>query len=450
MKTVNKFHKSGKTERAKKTNRVKKVNQVNQEKKVSHAKKVNQAKKISQAKKVSQVKRVGLKDNKVKNINPVNSKTYHISKKAAFIVCIIIMVAAGLMYEASVAYGKYYASRYNKGIAVASNVYFNSDKLTKIDKIIDTASFGTWKSDIDWIKEKENKVIDNIMVYTNNESWSNGTFDFDILIQNYDSNILYNEAGMNVGYKIQFVLLDDEAGATYSVLDYDTSTDTSYPLVYDEETGGVAVTFDGSLQGGTLYSHRYKVRMNLTAASLKDYQQSRVLVVAYPDSPDYLEKEEKQPFLMAGIFVGTATDMKISIASQNFQVVENHSTDFDTNFRTYINDLSGYIYNIKTEGDVVKNADTAIKQDIKIKWKSDYLDISRYDEYYDADKITSGVENGVNYKYIVIQALPYTSINITFYKTAAFIEAMKSGGALYGSSQSFKELVHAYIEEDGN
>lgn len=365
--------------------------------------------------------------------------------KVRLIVSIMLLAVVGLCGQISYVYGKYYASRYNKGIAVASNVYFNSDKLNKIDKIVNTSAFGSWKSDINWIKDSANNVVDKIMVYTNNESWSNGTFDFDILVQNYDSNILYNESGMDVGYKIQFVLLDDEEGAEYYVVDYDTSTGTVYKLDYDEENGGTEVSFEGSLNGGTLNSHRYKIRMNLTTTDLKKYKQSRVLVVAYPNSPDYLVKDERQPFLMAGIFVGTATDMKISIASQNFQVVEEHNSDFNTNFRKYINDLSGYIYNIKTEGDVVQNAETAIRQNITVKWKSDYLDISKYDEYYDEAKITEGVENGVNYKYIVIEALPYTSINITFYKTEAFIEAMKSGGMLYSNSQNFKDLVSAYI-----
>ncbi len=366
-------------------------------------------------------------------------------KNTVLIAVCIALAAIGLGRQMTYVYGKYYASRYNKGIAVASNVYFNSDRLTKIDKIINTSTFGTWKSDINWVKDAQNNVVDKIMVYTNNESWSNGAFDFDILIQNYDSNILYNETGMDVGYKIQFILLDDEMGAEYYVLDYDASTSTEYPLTYSDTEGGEAVSFSGSLMGGTLRSHRYKVRMKLTTNNLKNYKQSRVLVVAYPESPDYLVKEEKQPFLMAGIFVGTATDMKISIASQNFRVVEEHSTDYNTKFRDYINNLSGYIYNIKTEGDVVQNAETAIKQNIIVKWKSDYLDISRYDEYYNESKITSGVEEGVNYKYIVIEALPYTSINITFYKTAAFMTAMQNGGYLYSNSENFKSLVYAYI-----
>lgn len=363
-----------------------------------------------------------------------NRKKKKIGKKQIFIICTLIMAGIGLIYQMSLVYAKYYASRNNKGIAIASNLYFNSDKLTKIDRLIDTAA-EDWKTDIKWIKEN---LSDRIMVYTNNERWSNGYYDFDILIQNYDSNILYNEADMDVGYKVEFILLDEPKGATYSIVD----NGQTYPLTYDE-----VVTLEGNLKGGTLNTNTYKIRMTLTD-TIDNYTKSRVLAIAYPNSPDYLEKSENQPFLMAGVFAGTASNMELSIASQNFQVVDEYD-DFDTNHVNYINDLAGYIYNIKTEGDVIKNADTAIKQEIIVKWKSDYLNISQYDEYYDASRITTGVEDGVNYSYMTIDVLPYTSINLTFYKTDKFIAEMKQGGELYSSSENFKNLVYAYKEETG-
>lgn len=343
-----------------------------------------------------------------------------------------ILIGIGLFYEMFNIYGKYYASRNNKGIAIASNLYFNSDKLTKIDRIIDVSA-EDWKTDINWVKDN---LAGRIMVYTNNERWSNGYYDFDVFIQNYDSNILYNEAGMDVGYKIEFLLLDEPVGATYSIVD----DGQDYPLAY-----GKVVTLEGSLSGGTLNTHNYKIRMNLTD-TIDNYEKARVLAIAYPNSPDYLEKSENQPFLMTGVFAGTASNMELTIASQNFQVVEDNY-DFDTNHVNYINDLAGFIYNIKTEGDVIKNADTAIKQQMIVKWKSDYLNISRYDEYYDESRITTGVEDGIHYSYMTIDVLPYTSIYITFYKTDKFIEEMKPNGELYNSCESFKNLVYAYKED---
>ena len=362
-----------------------------------------------------------------------NRKKKRIGKRHIIIICTLIMVGVGLIYTMSIAYGKYYASRNNKGIAIASNLYFNSDKLNKIGKIIDTGT-QDWNTDINWIKDN---LSNDIMVYTNNVRWSNGYYDFDILIQNYDSNILYNEAEMDIGYKIEFILLDEPSGAIYSIVD---SNGQTYDLAYDD-----VVTLDGSLEGGTLNANMYKIRMTLTD-SVDNYKKSRVLAIAYPDSPEYLKKSENQTFLMAGVFAGTASEMKLKIASQNFQVVDDNA-DFDSKHVKYINDLSGYIYNIKTEGDVIKNADTAIKEEIIVKWKSDYLNISKYDEYYDESRITTTEENGVNYSYMGIDVLPYTSINLTFYKTEKFINDMKQGGELYNSYDNFKNLVHAYKEE---
>lgn len=364
-----------------------------------------------------------------------------LKKSAVF--CLGIIAVFFLIREIKIVYGKYYAAHHNKGIAVASNVYFSSDKLVKIGKYMD-GSIATWDTDITWVRDN---MADKIMTFTNTDRWSNGYYDFDILLENYDSNILYNETGMDVGYKIQFTLLDDEVGVTYSVVDYDDNG-ALYELNYDPVSGGNIVELTGMLEGGTLRIHRYKVRMNLTTSNIKDYKPSRVLVTAFPNSPDYMKKDTNQQYLLTGIFAGTASDMKISIASQNFKVVEDHKSDFDSKHVSYINDLSGYIYNVKTEGDVITNSSTAIKQEIVVKWKSDYLRISEFDEYYDKNRITTGVEDGENYTYLKLDVLPYTSINLTFYKTEKFVEEMKSGGSIYSNSNNFKSLVLAYVEEN--
>lgn len=333
----------------------------------------------------------------------------------------------------SIVFAKYYAARNNKGIAIASNFYFNSDKLNKIDKIIDIAK-EDWETDINWIKDN---LSDKIMVYTNNERWSNGYYDFDVMIQNYDSHILYNQADMKVGYKVEFMLLDEPVGATYQIVYKDNDKDKTENLSY-----GSVVKLGGELEGGTLNSSTYKIRMTLTD-TIDKYKQARVLAIAYPDSPDYLKQENNQQYLMVGVFAGTASMMELTIASQNFEVVDEYS-DFNLKYVDYINDLSGYIYNIKTEGDVVKNENTAIKQEITVRWKTDYLNISKYDEYYDESRISTGTEDGVNYTYMTIDVLPYTSINLTFYKTEKFIQEMKSGGELYLDYENFKKLVYAY------
>lgn len=344
-------------------------------------------------------------------------------------VSVTLLVLIIMLCGYSIVFAKYYAARNNKGIAIASNFYFNSDKLNKIDKLIDIAN-EDWKTDINWVKDN---LSDKIMVYTNNERWSNGYYDFDVMIQNYDSHILYNQEDMKVGYKVEFMLLDEPVGATYQIV----SNGKSYNLNY-----GNVVKLDGELEGGSLNSDNYKIRMTLTD-TIDNYEQARVLAIAYPDSPDYLKKEENQQYLMAGVFAGTASMMEITIASQNFEVVDEYS-DFNIRYVDYINDLAGYIYNIKTEGDVVKNENTAIKQEITVRWKTDYLNISEFDEYYDESRITMGTEDGINYTYMTIDVLPYTSINLTFYKTDKFIKEMKAGGQLYSNSDNFKNLVYAY------
>ena len=117
-------------------------------------------------------------------------------------------------------------------------------------------------------------------------------------------------------------------------------------------------------------------------------------------------------------------------------------------------DLSGLLYNVKTKGDIVAgNGDSiAVKPQIIILWKSDYLQISEYDQYYlEAKKQETDnpsdkqkwyyeeTKDGTKWTCMRVAAMPYTSIDVTFYKTDSFMKSESSSM----QKNEFESLVSA-------
>lgn len=364
-----------------------------------------------------------------------------IRNKRIIIICTLLLIATGLTYGAINVYAKYYAARYNKGVAVASNLYFNSDKLTK----------STGITDIDVILKDESS-INKINIFTNSGSWSSGDLLLNFDIRNYDNNILYNEKNLNVGYKVDFVLLDEPIGAEYSVISQEGK---STPL----KSKGSKVSLDGTTVGGSLDADTFGIQIRMTSQA--NYKAARVLVVAYPTSPDYVlrDKKDAQEYRLIGIFQGHPTDMQISIENAQFKVQEDANYNAST-WKSKVEDLSGYIYNIKTAGDVVLDSNTATKQEAVVIWDNRYLSIDMYDENYQyalehdaalADDSTADdkyIKVDGNTTSMTIMVLPYTSIDITFYKTENFNDELAAQAANSAKGKAwFESLVTAKIAD---
>lgn len=358
------------------------------------------------------------------------------TKKRVFILVICLLAGIGAIYKTQDILAKYYAAKYNKGIAVASNLYFNSDKLAKSSGI----------TDVDAIVQDES-VINKINVYTNSGSWSSGDLLLNFDIRNYDNNILYNEKDLNIEYKVFFVLLDEPEGAEYSVISPDG---TSYALNSENRMAEMK----GTVTGGSLDAQTYGIQIRMT--SQETYNAARVFVLAYPTSPDYVYREsgENQEYRLLGIFSGHPTDMKITIENAKFKVQDEENYGLTT-WKSKVEDLSGYIYNIKTAGDVVMDSETAAKQQAVVTWDNRYLTINKYDENYQYALEHDAAGNGENYisqdgnyTSMTIMVLPYTSIDITFYKTENFKQTLQSyaEGSTDGK-EWFEGLVKAEIAE---
>lgn len=349
-------------------------------------------------------------------------------KRNKFILTVLSVFVALLIWQSIDIVAKYYAAKNNKGVAVASGLYFNSDKLNK------KAGVATG---IDNITEDE---IEGLAITTNTASWSSGSVELPLKIQNYDSNILFNDSGLDITYQIELKLLDEPVGATYSVID--KGDNNEHPL----SNQGQKYISSGTLKGGSLSADTYKIKITLTSEA-DNYIPSRVLVLAYPTAPDYLVNTNDQQYRLLGIFEGHPNEMELEIDSASFLIEKKFNTNSD-NWKEIVEDSAAYIYNIKTKGDIVQDTNTAAKREIEVKWRSEYLSIDRYSEYYRAaESVTKTEENGVEWSSMKIEVLPYANINITFYKNEAFIAALNNEGEgnKIASADAFHNLVQVSI-----
>lgn len=357
-------------------------------------------------------------------------------------ICIIAMIVAGV----SVIVAKYYAYQSAPGISVASAFYFNSNRLAK--------SLGPATKDAVQAMDTT-----GVPVTVNEGKWMDGTYPFSVEIRNYDSNLLYNEAGLTTEYEIYFRLIGTPKGATYHVSKMEIGNDKKVEKSKTElTTANQIVQYTSVLSGGSLKSEEYQVSITLTdITTYEQNEKAKVLVVAYPTSPDYLRNDTAQPFRLVGMFEGHITEGEMEIESDDFLVQS--STDYnDTTWKDKVNDLSGLIFNVKTKGDMAASDSNAAKQEAFVKWNSDYLQISEYDENYQyakknkegtgTDKDTwlfDRTENGVTWKCMKIEALPYTSVDITFYKTEKFIQEMNNDTM---TKEEFEGLASASMEDE--
>ncbi|MGN0341734.1 MAG: hypothetical protein ACI4DO_02980 [Roseburia sp.] len=372
-------------------------------------------------------------------------------KKKKLILLIALALLAVLGIGGGVIFAKYYSINYREGVSVASGLYFGSNKLTTVPGQV---------TNINSIAENE---TESLPVNVNTTKWSSGETTFDIEIRNFENHLLYNDASLTIEYEVCFLMLDAPAGANYYVEKNGDST--TRKTLYEESSDGTVLTpvgtgnaavksFNGTLPGGSLSSDRYTLTIKMVDAERYDRARARVLAVAYPIAPDYVKNDTYQQNRLLGVFQGVYSQIELSVDTAGFKV--QGEADYNTgNWKNKVEDLSGLIYNVKTKGDIVTddNDSITVKPQVIIRWKTDYLKISEYDEYYLAAKAQDAANVGNpdaqkwfytqgDWTYLRVSAMPYTSIDVTFYKTDRFMTELSNGTL---QKTAFEELVNAYI-----
>lgn len=339
----------------------------------------------------------------------LNFSKLNISKKAlfiGFIACILVFIGFS-----SVSLAKYYAKRDNKGVSVASGLYFNSNCISNVAGSIDTPLTG-----ID---------LTRVPGYVNPEGGS--VFHMDI--RNYDNHLLFNELYLDIEYTIAFLKLN---GETVSVEYTDNAGKNVQKVLGDDEI----FTLTGrELEGGAARYHRYVVK----TTNALDGTDAKVLVMAYPTSPDYVATAAEKMRLI-GVLQAQPKNIEVGIDNAGFLIEE--TAEYISNWKSAVEKMSGLVFTIQTNGDDVSSTGS-VKGELKVTWNAKMLDINQFDSYYQEAVRNGKVTTSGDNKTMTIKVLPYANVRITFYKTADFVAA-------FGSSMTkdeFENYVKAELAE---
>lgn len=316
-------------------------------------------------------------------------KKFHMKKRTLLIGFMIGIVMALGVTTFSIA--KYYAKRDNKGVSVASGLYFNSNCISNVPGKIDTPL--------------KNIDLTTVPGYVNPE----GGDIFYMDIRNYDNHLLYNELYLDLEYTISFLKLNGEDCSVQY-------TDSTGAEVRQELKDGEVFTLTGrELKGGAARYESYIVRTNQAT----DGTDAEVLVMAYPTAPDYVSTAAEDMRLI-GVLHAQPKDVKVGIDQEGF-LIEN-TAEYQADWKSAVAGMSGLQYAIMTNGDDVSSSG-AVKGELLVTWNSKMLDINQYDPYY-LEAVESGrISTDGDNKTMTIKVLPYANVKITFYKTADFVAA---------------------------
>lgn len=333
----------------------------------------------------------------------------NIGKRPVFIAALLGM--ALIMGISGATLAKYYAKRDNKGVSVASGLYFNSNCISNVEGDTSIAL-----DTIDLLKAPG---------YVNPEGGS--VFYMDI--RNYDNHLLYNELYLDVEYTIRFLKLNGkDASVEY--------TDENGDDIRVELKDGEEFNLTGrKIAGGSARYHSYIIR----TTNAEDGSDAKVLVMAYPTAPDYVATAAEKMRLL-GVLVAQPKDVKVGIDKANFMIED--TADYTADWKSAVKKMSGLEYNIQTNGDDVSSSG-AVKGELKVTWNYKMLDINQFDSYY-----LEAAQNGLittegEKKTMIIKVLPYANVKITFYKTADFATAF--AGSM--TKEEFEDYVSATLAE---
>lgn len=359
-----------------------------------------------------------------KKVNPFMK--LNISKRILFIGFVFCILA--LVGVSGVSLAKYYAKRDNKGVSVASGLYFNSNCISNVEGDIDVPL-----DQIDLLK---------VPGYVNPEGGSIFYLD----IRNYDNHLLYNELYLDLEYTISFMKLNGETASVeytnedgqnvrVSLEDGLTYVDAVAGTTHEGWNGKYLTLTDKELAGGAARYHSYVIR----TTSATDGTDAKVLVMAYPTAPDYVAAAAEDMRLI-GVLQAQPKNVKVGIDKSNFLIED--TSEYISDWKSTVEKMSGLVYTIQTNGDDVSTSG-AVKGELEVTWNAKMLDINQYDPYYlEAVKNNAITTDGDN-KTMTIRVLPYANVRITFYKTADFAAAFSSSM----TQTEFENYVQAELAE---
>lgn len=326
-------------------------------------------------------------------------------KKVRLTALLVFLLVLGLS-GGGYAYAKYYSQSYQKGVAIASGVYF-------------TANYAA----------ASEEYFESIV----KSGYSGGDAEFDFEIRNYENNMLFNEKSIEIPYSVWFWLEEAPEGATYTVTRIKKSTDGEVldgePLTLQVGKNNKVGFADQMIAGGSALANKYKIIVDAADG------------VEHESVPIYVEARTAE-----GAVISSTLRGKMVFSTQVVAESYIESQGFSGNSLEEIKAKSEFTYEIKTVGAVAGGENT---EELKLSWDPTILEINMFDDAFRAWKKTSGenepLEDNVNsgWVYITVNVMPYSAETIGFFRGSNFDTKVQSMDALNGSIKVEKVVTLA-------
>lgn len=311
------------------------------------------------------------------------SKLHNVPKQW---ILVLTFAVIGIGIIGGVTFAKYYANNSNKGVTAAANYYFSSDVLDDAVNKEENPAAG---------KEEWKEVY-------NTDAWEGQSdYRFEVKIQNYQNQLLYNSDNLDIEYEITFKLVDtNKEGKNFTVSYGSEATQTL-------TNKGDKISFKETITGGTAKSNTFTVTFPAPSEVTDDYQSPGIEVVAKITGPDFLANTNTT--------IGAELHAGILKADYNlegeFEFFESYQGDnaWNDNSTAAVNSMAAFPYSIS----YTPGKDNAA-HNIQISWNATQLELNKFDEHY--SQVTTSGEIST----LTVTMQPKELLELVFYRADYF------------------------------
>ena len=313
-------------------------------------------------------------------------KTENRVRAAAIRMVLAVLGSGGYVYA------KYFSEAAQYGIAIARGVYFTANYAAESEEFFEC-----------------------------NVSYPGGNYDFDFEVRNYENNLLFNESGVEIPYRVSFWLGETPVDASYSVKIKDSAEEQALSVGQEN-----AITFSGqSIAGGAAMANKYTIR--IVVQENATHEPIPIYALVQTEEGSSIVKT------LRGKMVLSASEASENyIESQGF-VVPDEVSGSDAEEFARLQKVSMFTYEIRTVGEL---ATGEVTEWLKLSWNPRLLELDLFDEAYltwlDSDVKKELVDAGIamdekglptddsGFQYILLEVMPYSAQTVGFFRGAEF------------------------------
>lgn len=323
-----------------------------------------------------------------------------LSPKMARFFISLLMIIIGLSGGTFV-YAKYYSLSAKEGIAIATGVYFTAN----------------------YAHDADGEFVENLV----NIGYKGGDASFTLEVRNFENNLLFNTDNVDIPYTVEMWLENAPSDGTKYYINVGNNVSDAKQEVGIGEVNKVTIS-DQSITGGAARANFYYISLSGAPA---DHVAIPIYVRIQTLEGSLINRTLTGKMLLSG---SAKTESKIE--SQGFVIPEEPAEQaaFER-----LKSQSAFTYEVLTVGSVASSGAT---EELKISWDPAVLSIDLFDEAYMEWAENTGntaplVDLDTGRYYIVIDVMPYSAENISFFR-----------GAEFDTKATDLQTLEEYIEAD--